>query len=340
MPPWYTCSMQQKKGFTLVELLIYSVIFAGVSLTLVYFLSTFFRVSGYQASSSEVANQANFILGKIQNEIATSTIVVVNDTATSSPTYDETDGTLNQKHAHLILKTRAETSGDASDNASPVLIYKSGNNVMLKRGNGAETALNNSSVAVTNLAFTKVSTPPGKDVVLIDLTLQYQSPNAVDRISRDFTLGVSRAQAAAFDSNLNPNGSGLTIGSGAAKWASLFLSGSADIGGPITLGTTANNSISFIKQGTIPVNINGTINAGTVATVIVTAPTIPELAGILSGDRVFLTPPSGTLSPLESGLVLQSARTLNNAIEIRIRNVSSGNITTTTAHNWGYLVIR
>lgn len=327
--------MQQKKGFTLVELLIYSVIFAGVSLTLVYFLSTFFRVSGYQASSSEVANQANFILGKIQNEIATSSLAVVNDTGD-----DETDQTPGTPHGKLLLKARNETTGDASDSESPVLIYKNGTNVVLKRGNGAETALNNSSVAVTNLAFTKISTPPGKDVILIDLTLQYQSPNAVDRISRDFTLGVSRAQAASFDSNLSPNGSGYSLGTGAAKWASLFLSGPADIGGPLSIGSTANNSISFIKQGTVAVNPNVTIAANDVATVIVTAPTIPELAGILTGDRVFLTPPSGSLSPLETGLVLQSARALPDAIEIRIQNVTGAAIAATTAHNWGYLVIR
>ncbi len=327
--------MRTRHGFTLVELLIYSVIFAGVSLTLVYFLSTFFRVSGYQASSSEVANQANFILGKIQNEIATSSLVVVNDTGD-----DEADQTLGAPHGKLLLKARNETTGDSSDPESPVLIYKNGSNVVLKRGSGAETTLNNASVAVTKLAFTKISTPPGKDVVLIDLTLQYQSPNAVDRISRDFTLGVSRAQAATFDSDLSPNGGGKNLGSGSAKWASLFLSGPADIGGPLSIGTTANNSISFLKQGTVPVNVNGTINAGAVATVVVTAPTIPELAGIRLGDRVFLTPPSGILSPLEAGLVLQSARTLADAIEIRIRNVSSANITTTTAHNWGYLVIR
>lgn len=327
--------MQQKKGFTLVELLIYSVIFAGVSLTLVYFLSTFFRVSGYQASSSEVANQANFILGKIQNEIATSSLVVVNDTGD-----DEIDQTPGTPHGKLLLKARNETTGDASDPESPILIYKNGANAVLKRGNGPETALNNSSVAVTNLAFTKISTPPGKDVVLIDLTLQYQSPNAVDRISRDFSLGVSRAQAAAFDSNLSPNGGGYSLGTGAAKWASLFLSGPADIGGPISLGSTANNSISFLKQGTVAVNPNATIAANSVATVIVTAPTIPELAGIQTGDRVFLTPPSGTLSPLENGLVFHSARALPDAIEIRLRNVTGASIVATTAHNWGYLVIR
>ncbi len=335
--------MQHKKGFTLVELLIYSVIFAGVSLTLVYFLSTFFRVSGYQASSSEVANQANFILGKIQNEIATSTLVVVNDTPTSDLTYDEVDQFPGTPRGRLVLKARNETTADASDDKSPVLIYKNGANVVLKRGNGAETALNNSSVAVTNLAFTKVSTPPGKDVVLIDLTLQYQSPNAVDRISRDFALGVSRAQAASFDSNISPGAGGLSLGTIGSKWTSLFLSGPADIGGPLSIGSTSNNSISFIKQGTIPVGPFGppiTINANAVATFTATAPTIPELAGIKTGDRVFLTPPSGILSQLETGLVLQSARALPDAIEIRVQNVTSANITGVTTHNWGYLVIR
>jgi|GEM_PF-2128970 len=322
--------MQRKAGFTLVELLIYSVIFASVSLTLTYFLSTFFRVSGYQASSSEIANQANFILGKIQNEVAISSLFAVNETGD-----DEIDGLpVGGKYSQLVLTSNTD------GNNTPIKIYKNGTDIMLQRGASAATALNNASVAVTNLGFTKISTPPGKDVVIIDLSLQYQSPNAADRITRDFSLGVSRAQAATFDSDLTPNGSGRSIGSGSAKWASLSLSGAADIGGPVTIGNTANNSISFIKQGTVAVNPNATIAGNSVATVIVTAPAIPELTGIQTGDRVFLTPPSGILSPLENGLVFHSARALPDAIEIRIRNVTTGNITATTAHNWGYLVIR
>ena len=332
--------MQRQKGFTLVELLIYSVIFAGVSLTLVYFLSTFFRVSGYQASSSEVANQANFILGKIQNEIATSSLVVVNDTGD-----DEMDQTPGTPHGKLLLKARNETTGGASDNESPVLIYKNGANAVLKRGNAAETVLNNASVAVTNLAFTKISTPPGKDVILIDLTLQYQSPNAYDRISRDFTLGVSRAQAASFDSNLNPNTGGLTIGSGAAKWASLFLSGGATIDGPVTLTNgntnTTNNSITFLKQGTLVVNPNANIPANTTSQFFISSTTYPELQGIQAGDRVFLTPPAGSTaaSRLEVGISFIGARTLADSIEINLRNTTGAAIFA-GSHNWGYLVIR
>lgn len=337
--------MHRQKGFTLVELLIYSVIFAGVSLTLVYFLSTFFRVSGYQASSSEVASQANFILGKIQNEIATSTLVVVNDMATSDPAYDEVDQFPGTPRSRLVLKARNETTGGAGDTESPVLIYKNGTNVVLKRGNGAETVLNNASVAVTSLAFTKISTPPGKDVVLIDLTLQYQSPNAVDRISRDFTLGVSRAQAAAFDSSLTPGGGGLGLGTGAAKWASLFLSGDATIDGSITLTdgntNTTNNSITFLKQGTVAIGpASGTVAVGAGATAqFFTSDT--ALQGVLLGDRVFMTPPAGSTaaSRLENGLIFVGARAIANAIEVNLKNTTGATINV-AVHNWGYLVIR
>ena len=326
--------MRKQNGFTLVELLIYSVIFAGVSLTLVYFLSTFFRVSGYQASSAEVANQANFILGKIQNEIATSSLVVVNDTGN-----DEVDETVGTPHGKLLLKAQNETTGDASDSKSPVLIYKNGANVVLKRGNGTETALNNTSVAVTNLVFTKISTPPGKDVVLIDLTLQYQSPNAYDRISRDFTLGVSRAQAASFDSNLNPNGSGLTIGSGSAKWASLFLSGDVALDGKITWnsgngGAASNNNIAFMKQGIISINPPN-ITTGASGTYAVASSTVPGLAGIQTGDRVFMTPPL----TLTEGLLFMGAVAGQDSITVRVKNISGSSIDG-TAMNWSYLIIR
>lgn len=332
--------MNQHRGFTLVELLIYSVIFAGVSLTLVYFLTTFFRVSGYQASSSEVANQANFILGKIQNEIATSSIVVVNDTATSSSAYDETDDALNQPHAHLVLKAQAEVNGDAGDQQSPVLIYKNGTNAMLKRGNQAEIILNNASVAVTNLTFTKVSTPPGKDTVLVGLTLQYQSPNIAERISRDFTLGVTRAQAAAFDSNLNPNAdTSYSIGASNKRWSSIFLSGDAALDGRVTWnaangGAASNNSIAFLKQGIISIDPPN-ISIGANGTVAVASSTVPGLAGIQTGDRIFMTPPT----TLTDGLLFMGASASTDTITVRIKNVSAGAIDG-TAQNWSYLIIR
>lgn len=332
-------AMCEQKGFTLVELLIYSVIFAGVSLTLIYFLTVFFRVSGYQASSSEVANQANFILGKIQNEITASSLVIVNDTATSSITYDETDDALNQPHSHLVLKAQTEASGGAGDNASPVLIYKDGTNAMLKRGSQAEVTLNNASVTVTNLSFTKVSTPPGKDTVIVGLTLEYQSVNAAERISRDFTLGISRAQAASFDSYLNPNADNqYDIGTIGKKWKSLLLSGGAAIDGSLSLTTagtnTTNNSINFLKQGIVSID-PANIGAGSNGTTSVASSTVPALAGIQTGDRIFITPPT----TLEDGLLFMGATADADSISVKIKNMSAAAING-AAQNWSYFVIR
>lgn len=335
-----SCFMNQRRGFTLVELLIYSVIFAGVSLTLIYFLTVFFRVSGYQTSSSEVANQANFILGKIQNEIAAASLVTVNDTTTSTVTYDETDDTpLGEPHGHLVLKAQTENGADAIDTQSPVLIYKNGANAVLKRGNQPEATLNNASVAVTNLTFTKVSTPPGKDTIIVGLTLEYQSPNAAERISRDFTLGISRAQAAAFDSNLNPNANNTyDIGVSGTKWKSLLLSGNAAIDGTLSLTTagtnTANNGINFLKQGIIPID-PASIGGGSNGTTSVASSTVPALAGIQTGDRVFVTPPTA----LENGLLFMGATTEPDVISVKLKNVSASTIDG-AAQNWSYFVIR
>src|SRR3989338_8212489 len=97
---------RMRKGFTLVELLIYSGIFAIIAVVLIYFITAFFRVSNQQIGSSEVANQANFILQKIQNEIARASFLTVNDLGD-----DETDDALNTEHSRLVIKDRAETTG-------------------------------------------------------------------------------------------------------------------------------------------------------------------------------------------------------------------------------------
>src|SRR3989344_284073 len=120
----------QKNGFTLVELLIYTAIFVVISLVLIYFLTLFFRVSQTQASSAEVANQANFILQKIQNEIAGASFLAVNDDGN-----DETDAfPLSQPYGKLVIKDRAETTADANDTKSPIMIYKNGGDVVMRRG--------------------------------------------------------------------------------------------------------------------------------------------------------------------------------------------------------------
>lgn len=322
-------------GFTLIELLVYSVVFASISITLIYFLTTFFRVSGHQASTAEVAHQANFILQRIERGIADAAFVTVNDDGD-----DETDGTLSEPHAKLVIKSPSEIDGAPGDTASPIVIYRTASSTaVMKRGNQEEATLNGANVAVTKLLFTKVSTPPGKDVILIDLVLEYQSPDAAKRISRQFTLGVGKASAATFDTDVKPAATNAKdLGASGAKWKALFLSGNATIDGSMTLTTggtnSTKNSINFMKQGVMGVN-PPSVPAGGSIIVTMASSAVPYLAGIQTGDSIFMTPPT----VLEDGLVFVGAEAANGAILIKIKNTTAAGING-LLRIWSYLVIR
>ncbi|MEK9183477.1 MAG: prepilin-type N-terminal cleavage/methylation domain-containing protein, partial [Patescibacteria group bacterium] len=88
-----------RRGFTLVELLVYISLFAVVSIFLVSILVTFVKVDVQQLSASEVAEQANFILQRIQNIINNAGFLVVNDDGN-----DETDAALSLPRTYLVVK--------------------------------------------------------------------------------------------------------------------------------------------------------------------------------------------------------------------------------------------
>ena len=324
-----------ERGFTLIELLVYSAVFSMFSLTFVYFLTTFFKVSGYQAGSGEIANQANFIVQTIERQIADASTLAVNDTGD-----DEIDTTpLGQPYAKLTMKTHAETTAGAGDAASPTLIYKNGTDIVMKTGNQATTTLNSASVAVTALAFTKVSTPPGKDVVLVDLTLQYQKGPSAGRISRQFVVGVRKASDAVFDAQLSPSANGtLDIGNTVSKWRSLFISQDVNIDGKTdwtvasTTASLSTTSIAFLKQGIISVTY-ANLGAGAVTTTVITSATVPELFGV-GTNRIFLTPSS----TMNDAILYLGARGQSNSIEITTKNTSAGTLSGTD--DWSYLIMR
>ena len=324
----HSSCLKTRGGFTLIELLIYSAIFGVVSTVLIYFLAIFFRGTGTHATTAEIGNQANFVLQKIEQHIAQASFMVVNDDGN-----DEKDSAPpGQPHTTLIIKDRAETTGPPNDTVSPIIIYRNpaSGAVVIKQGNQPEVALTTKSVKATALQFTKISTPPGRDVVLIDLTLQYQSADPQQQISRQFLLGVGKANAATFDTVLNPNANNaLDIGTTGTQWKTLFLSGDANISGKVTWTSAgSNNSIAFLKQGMTNID-PPSMSAGASATVTALIP------GILSGDRVLITPPAG----LEDGLMMVGATANTDALSIRLRNISASAING-AALNWSYLIIR
>ena len=322
-----------RRGFTLVELLVYISIFAVASIFLISILVTFVRVDVEQSAASEVAEQANFILQRIQNTIQNASFLVVNDDSN-----DEIDLLpLGLPRTYLVIK--ATNEGDVpmaapTDLNSPIVIYREGDFVKVKQG-GAENFginnLNNNKVKVTNLRFTKVSSHPGRDVVLINLTLQYNSTNITQQAIRTFTLGVSKASAAVFDTSLQPGITGaslLDMGTSANRWRHLFLSGNLNISGSSTFG--GGDAVNFVRRGTISVN-PPSIPANSSVTIVV------AIGGsvIFPGDQIFLSPPL----LLEDGLVYTGADAYTNGVNIRLRN-TTGVAIDGIARNWTFFLVR
>ena len=316
-----------RKGFTLVELLIYLSIFAVASIFLISILVTFVRVDVEQSAASEVAEQANFILQRIQNTIQNASFLVVNDDIN-----DEIDAALGLPHTYLVIK--AANEGDdpitsVTDPNSPIVIYKEGDFVKVRQGMPINiNNLNNNKVKVTDLRFTKVSSHPGRDVVLINLILQYNSANVMQQVTRTFTLGVSKASAAVFDTSLQPGAFTLDIGTATNRWRNLFLSGTLNVIGSSAFG--GGDAVNFVKHsGGLSVNPPA-ILANTSITIA-----IPTAEGFVMGDQIFLTPPSN----LEAGLIYTGADTYSSGVNITIRNTTGATIDG-LARNWYYFLVR
>lgn len=336
-----------QRGFTLIELLIYSSIFAMVSIVLVYFLSVFFRGTGINTTASEIGNQANFILQKIEQEITRASFVVVNDDDEKERVGDEIDAKLGEPHKRLIIKDRKETIGPTDDSLSPIVIYlpqgkgKDSGAVIMKTGNGKKVLLTNENIKATKLEFTKVSTPPGRDMILINLVLQYQSPDPRQQISRQFLLGVGKAYAATFDTSLLPGSDkNIDIGASAPKrWGNLFLGQDLKLDGKLFItnnGTITDNPISFIQNGVQNITIPEIPANTTITMVLLPKAKIKTLSPI--GYHVFVTPGNNMFHPINSVVMMGASITNDEALTIILRNTAN---TKSQSNNvsFSYLII-
>ena len=61
-----------RHGFTLVEMLIYTSIFVVMAMAFLAILGTFTRIDTAQQATSEVANQANFVVQQVRRLVAAS----------------------------------------------------------------------------------------------------------------------------------------------------------------------------------------------------------------------------------------------------------------------------
>ena len=144
------------KGFTLIELLIYITIF---TIILTAFMAVFLqvlRIQSRQAAATEVINQSQFLMQRIQQLVRESNgINMTAGVSTSTLTLTFANSSLNPTVVRL-------------DNAV----------IKLRQGIGTELDLSSSKVFIDELRFTKYNLPllngnPNKGLVSIEIKISY-----------------------------------------------------------------------------------------------------------------------------------------------------------------------
>lgn len=209
-----------KKGFTLIEVLIYVVIFSVIAglATSALFLMT--RIDQKQSASSEVTDQLNFVMQKIQYLVKESSNI-----ETAAPN---------------LLKLRMENSSQ-----DPTCLTLVGGVIKLAQGpnlaspqncTSTTSDLTNSHVVVDTFSLQKFSQYPGHDTISINLQLTYNSADPQSRIQRNLQSAIARVSAATFDSDLVPGASyNYNLGAIGAMWQKILMSD----------GSSAQPSYSF-----------------------------------------------------------------------------------------------
>ncbi len=199
-----------KKGFTIIELLIFSAIFSVVAIAFLAAFVSVVQIRTRQGAVAEVNQQSQFLLETIQRAVESSSLIELpSDTATTT------------------LKLRM-----ASSTLDPVYIFLSGTTAYLQQTEtGALQPLTSDKVTVSNLTFTKRANPPGHDSVNVFFTLAYTTQNIKQSFLQSLQISVARVGAATFDSNIIPAANNTyNLGVTSQTWQSinnlLYFSGS------------------------------------------------------------------------------------------------------------------
>ncbi len=159
----------KRKGFSLVEVLVYTALIGVVGTLLNGILISLLRIQNKQTASTEVTQQINFVILNIQRYVRESTSI---------------DVPANTPRDTLTLRK----SVPAKD---PTLIYRSGNAVYLKEGASSEIPLTTEDVNVDDLQFTKISSATGYDLAQFTLTISYNTQNPQRVFSKTISSSVA-----------------------------------------------------------------------------------------------------------------------------------------------------
>ncbi len=283
-------------GFSLVELLLYSGIFAVIGSLMTGVLFTVTRVGEGTPSAVEVSNQVNFVMQTINRLVKESSAVMVN-CSTAEPVKDNdqaeglncagyTDGQSFLGKSQPVLRLRMNDYLGNPTDRDPIVIWKdiSTGAIKIKESSAAATDLTTSRVVADKLEFRKFTNYPGHDTIAIDLQLSFNTQNPAEKAERYVQGAISRVSAATFDAGLFPGASGFDIGLSGTPWRDLNIQ-NAYVTGKMGIGVN--------PPLTDELHINGDINISGAGNGII----FPDATKLTSASAIG----NGTLTSISEG---------------------------------------
>lgn len=240
-----------RSGFTLVELLVYVGVFSVAAGLFTGVLTTLTRVQVRESATVEVSQQAQFVVQTVQRLIRDASIVEL---------------PANTAVSKLKLRlSSASLDPTCVEFSNGIAYLMEGNDGVNKQNCFATStsqakALTDSKVVVNTLNFTKLSNPPAKDTVQIDITVSFNSANPQESsISRTLRSAITKVSAATFDADIVPVTDNVhSVGIGAQRWLDGFFSRNLTVGNNLTVDT---NTL-FVDA------VNNNVGIGTVSPIV------------------------------------------------------------------------
>lgn len=233
--------IKSQKGFSLIELLIYVVIFAVASVFLVAILTSVTQIQVREKSANEVNHQINFVGTTIERLVEDSSGIDI-DAGVSTST--------------LVLRM-------TTSSLDKTRIYASGTLIFLEEGTSTPIALTDSKVKVDNFSVVKYENPGSRAIVHVNLSFSYNTDNIKGKFSRAVQLAAARISAATFDASVLPNASNnYDLGSASYNWRDAYFGGNVGVGvspaSSFRLLTNGDVAISTSTRGLILTSPNNT----------------------------------------------------------------------------------